>query len=45
MPLQNVLSKFPGNHQEWNNKTFEQALQAFVLNYCSSTARQKQKGL
>jgi hypothetical protein len=44
MPLQNVLSTFPGNHQEWNNKTFEQALQAFVLNYCSSTAMKEQKG-
>jgi hypothetical protein len=39
---QNVLSQLPEDHN-WDKNSFQEALRAFALNYCSSMARQKQK--
>jgi hypothetical protein len=39
---QNVMDKLPVGHI-WTKETFDHALTAFVLKYCSNTARQEQK--
>jgi hypothetical protein len=36
-----VLSQFPDDHI-WDENLFQEALHAFVLNYCSSMAHQEQ---
>jgi hypothetical protein len=40
--LRNVLSQLPEDHI-WDKNLFQEALRAFVLNYCSSMVRQEQK--
>jgi len=39
---QNVLSGLPEGHA-WTEQSYEDAMQAFALQYCSATARQEQK--
>jgi hypothetical protein len=39
---QNVLSQLPEDHI-WDKNSFQEALRAFALNYCSSMACQEQK--
>jgi hypothetical protein len=41
---QNVVDKLPAGHI-WSEETFEHAMTAFTLKYCSDTARQEQKRL
>jgi hypothetical protein len=41
---QNVLSQLPDDHI-WDENSFQEALCAFALNYCSSMALQEQKRL
>ena len=40
---QNVLSALPEGHS-WTEKSFDDALMSLALKYCSTSARQEQKG-